>query len=74
MTGGEIRSVNSTGNSDDDLKNKKENGLWIQLNLNCKNGLQLTSYRFWGKYLKQSLLIYKIDVVKLSATVIMRMI
>lgn len=33
--------MNSTGNSDDDLKNKKENGLWIQLNLSCKNGLQL---------------------------------
>ena len=39
--------MNSTGNSDDDLKNEKENVLWIQLNLNCKNGLQLTSYRFW---------------------------
>ena len=74
MTGGEIRSVNSTGNSDDDLKNEKENGLWIQLKLSCKNGLQLTSYRFWEKYLKQSLLIYKIDLIKLSARVIMRMI
>ena len=66
--------MNSTGNGDDDLTNEKENGLWIQLNLKCKNGLQLTSYRFWEKYLKQSLLIYKIDVIKLSARVIMRMI
>ena len=64
MIGGEVRSMNSTGNSDDDLNNEKENVLWIQLNLNCKNGLQLTSYRFWEKYLKQSFLIYKIDVIK----------
>ena len=39
MIGGEVRSMNSTGNSDDDLNNEKENVLWIQLNLNCKNGL-----------------------------------